>query len=276
MLFRSLCAVVFLILPMLVAQISAQDPRSVPVIDTSRPMVTVDLTHTFDKDTIYWPTEAGFELEKGPAGVTERGYFYVANRFRSAEHGGTHIDAPIHFFKGRSTVDQISLKRLVGDGVVIDVTKECEQNADFQIGVRELRKWEEENHRQLVDVIVLLKTGFGRHWKDRKKYLGTEDSGPEAVANLHFPGLDPQAATWLVENRAIKAIGIDTASIDYGQSRRFQSHVKLFEKNVPAFENLANLDKLPERGFSVIALPMKIGGGSGGPLRIIAISYTDP
>ena len=117
----------------------------------------------------------------------------------------------------------------------------------------------------------MLKTGFGRRWADRAAYLGTDKSGASAVADLHFPGLAPEAARWLVEHRAIKAIGIDTASIDHGQSQTFQSHVTLFKHNVPAFENVANLDKLPAAGATVIALPMKIGGGSGAPLRIIAI-----
>ncbi|HEX4899203.1 MAG TPA: cyclase family protein, partial [Pyrinomonadaceae bacterium] len=92
-----------------------------------------------------------------------------------------------------------------------------------------------------------------------------------AVAKLHFPGLHPDTARWLVTNRSIKAIGLDTASIDFGQSIKFESHQILFEKDIPAFENVANLDKLPARGFSVVALPMKIKGGSGGPLRIIAL-----
>ena len=118
---------------------------------------------------------------------------------------------------------------------------------------------------------MLLRTGFGKHWPNRLKYLGTDEKGPEAVPKLHFPGLHPDAAKWLVENRSIKAIGLDTPSIDFGQSSDFMSHVILYEKNIPAFENVANLDQLPEKDFTIIALPMKIEGGSGGPLRIIAI-----
>jgi kynurenine formamidase len=91
------------------------------------------------------------------------------------------------------------------------------------------------------------------------------------VAKLHFPGLYPDAARWLITNRSVKAVGLDTASIDYGQSTLFQTHVTLFEKNIPALENVANLDQLPERGFTVIALPMKIKAGSGGPVRIVAV-----
>ena len=116
-----------------------------------------------------------------------------------------------------------------------------------------------------------MRTGFGKFYPDRKRYLGTDQRGAAAVANLHFPGLDPSAARWLTEGRNIKAIGLDTASIDYGQSKLFESHRILFARDIPAFENVANLDKLPARGFSVIALPMKIKGGSGGPLRIIAV-----
>jgi kynurenine formamidase len=119
--------------------------------------------------------------------------------------------------------------------------------------------------------ILFLRTGFGKVYPDKRKYLGTDERGAAAVPKLHFPGLDPEAARWLTTNRSIKAIGLDTASIDRGQSTTFDSHRILFEKNIPAFENVANLDQLPSDGFSVIALPMKIKGGSGGPLRIIAM-----
>jgi kynurenine formamidase len=232
----------------------------------------IDLTHPFDEQTIFWPTERGFQLEKGPAGMTSKGYYYAANRFRSAEHGGTHLDAPIHFHKDRRTVDQIPLKQLIAKGVVIDVSAQCVVDPDYEIGIADFRRWEEKQRRQLSGEIVLLRTGFGSRWPNRKGYLGTEETGPEAVAKLHFPGLAPEAARWLTQHRSIKAVGIDTASIDHGQSKKFGSHVTLFEHNVPAFENVANLDRLPDdgSGFTVIALPMKIGGGTGAPLRIVA------
>lgn len=262
----------------LAAVVSAQPPqpdnRSVTPAPAKSRLKTdrlVDLTHSFDHSTIYWPTEVGFNLIRGSAGITEKGYYYSANRFIAAEHGGTHIDAPIHFFQGGNTVDQIPLEKLVGEAVVVDVAKSCAEDADYEVDVGDLRRWEAEHNRQLSDVIVLLKTGYGRHWKNREKYLGTNKAGPAAVTDLHFPGLAPAAARWLVEHRAIKAIGIDTASIDYGQSRKFQSHVTLFKHNVPAFENVANLEVLPTVGATVFALPMKIGGGSGAPLRIIAM-----
>ena len=231
----------------------------------------IDLTHPFDEQTIYWPTEKGFLLEKGQSGLTPKGYFYSANRFAAAEHGGTHLDAPIHFFQDHRTVDAIPLEQLVGEGVVIDVREKCEDNPDYQIGIEDLRAWETEHRRQLVDVIVLLNTGYGRRWPKRKEYLGTDAIGQQAVAELHFPGLAPEAARWLVEERHIKAVGIDTASIDFGQSTHFESHVRLCEHNVPACENLADLDQLPDGPLVVIALPMKIAGGSGAPLRIAAI-----
>lgn len=231
----------------------------------------VDLSHSFDEQTIYWPTEDGFRFVKQQADFTKGGYFYAANVFTTPEHGGTHIDAPIHFFKDRHTVDKIPLDRLIAEAAVVDVSKKCDKNRDYQVGVSDLRNWEEKHGRVFKDVIVLLNTGWGAHWPNREKYLGTNESGQGAIAKLHFPGLDPEAARWLVEHRAIKAIGIDTPSIDYGQSTKFQSHITLFEHNVPAFENVANVDKLPSQGAMVIALPMKISDGSGGPLRIIAI-----
>ena len=238
------------------------------VLTTAR---VVDLTHAFDSQSVYWPTAEAFKLETDFEGMTDKGYFYSAYRYSAAEHGGTHLDSPVHFAKGRHTVDQIPLQQLMGAAIVIDVTQQCQTNADYQVSVADFQNWERRNGRIAPGTIVLLRTGFGKRYPDRAKYLGTDERGAEAVAKLHFPGLHPTAARWLTENRSIKAIGLDTASIDFGQSTLFESHRILFEKNIPAFENVANLDQLPAKGFSVIALPMKIKNGSGGPLRIVAL-----
>ena len=231
----------------------------------------VDLSHAYDESTVYWPTADTFQLEKDFAGITDKGYYYAANKFCTAEHGGTHIDAPIHFAQGRHTVDQIPLAQLIGPALIVDVSKQCAANPDYQIKADDFLRWEKENGAMPKDAIVLLRTGYGKYWPDRKRYMGTDERGAEAVAKLHFPGLDPDAARWLVEHRSLKAIGLDTPSIDYGQSTLFESHRILFEKDIPAFENLANLDQLPLKDFTLIALPMKIKGGSGGPLRVVAI-----
>jgi kynurenine formamidase len=231
----------------------------------------VDLTYSFDSQTIYWPTENGFLLEREAEGMTEKGYFYSANRIAAAEHGGTHIDAPHHFSKEGNTLDAVPLDRLMGAGVVIDVSSQCEYNPDFQIQIDVLKAWEKKQGKRLDGKIVLFRTGYGTRWPDRMRYLGTDEKGPNAVAKLHFPGLHPEAARWLASQRSPKAVGLDTASIDYGQSTLFESHVALYSKNIPALENVANLDQLPELGFTLIALPMKIRGGSGGPVRIIAL-----
>ncbi len=231
----------------------------------------IDLTYPFDSTTIYWPTEKGFVFEKGFEGVTPGGFYYTANRFWTPEHGGTHIDAPIHFSQGKKTVDLIPVDQLVGEGVLIDIAGKCSSNRDYQVQSDDFLEWEKKHGELPKGCIVLLRTGFGKFWPDRVRYMGTDERGQEAVAKLHFPGLHPDAAKWLVTNRSIKAIGLDTPSIDYGQSTQFESHQTLFAANIPAFENVANLDALPEKDFIVIALPMKIKGGSGGPLRIIAL-----
>ena len=231
----------------------------------------IDLTHSFDAETIYWPTADGFELTVDARGYTEGGYYYEANSFCAAEHGGTHLDAPVHFAEGGWSADQIPVERLIGPAVRIDVSSFCLEDADYEVTIGDFQSWEDHNGTLPEGVIVLLYTGFGRHWPHRARYLGTEAQGEEAVASLHFPGLAPEAARGLVENRSIRAIGLDTPSIDFGQSKQLQSHQILFKANIPAFENVAHLERLPEKDFVIVALPMKIGGGSGGPLRIVAL-----
>lgn len=231
----------------------------------------VDLSHSYDDSTVFWPTADDFELSVDFEGITDKGYYYAANTFCTAEHGGTHIDAPVHFSQGKASVDEIPLDRLMGPAVLVDVSERCAADADYQVTVADFEAWEKRNGPVPDGAIVLLRTGFGRFWPDRVRYMGTDERGPEAVAKLHFPGLAPEAARWLVANRTIKSIGLDTPSIDFGQSTHFESHQALFAAEIPAFENLANLDRLPTTGFVIIALPMKIAGGSGGPLRIVAI-----
>jgi kynurenine formamidase len=247
------------------------EARQTPIHQTLARARWVDLTYAFDEQTIYWPTASSFELIRGHAGQTEAGYYYAANDFSAAEHGGTHLDSPIHFYESGMPADEIPLRRLIGEGVVIDVSERCAAAPDYQISVDDLRGWEEAQGRELTDTLVLLRTGWGGRWPERERYLGTAEFGDEAVAKLHFPGLHPEAARWLAEERSVRAVGIDTASIDYGQSKLFASHVALFEHDIPVFENVASLDALPDQGFTVVALPMKIRGGSGGPLRIVAL-----
>jgi len=229
----------------------------------------VDLTHSFSESTIYWPTDTvGFQLEELASGPTEGGWFYSSYSLTSAEHGGTHLDAPIHFSEGGLTADAIPLAGLIGEAAVVDVSDRV--SADYLVSVEDLAAWEEQ-YGQLPDGgILLLRTGWGTRWSDRSSYLGTPLVGAKAMPALHFPGLGPEAARWLVDNRGIVAVGIDTPSIDYGQSADFRSHVILYSENLSGFENVANLEALPATGAFVVALPMKIEGGSGGPLRIVA------
>ena len=230
----------------------------------------VDLSHDYSADTVFWPTGEGFTLEKVADGVTEQGYYYAANNFAASEHGGTHIDAPVHFAQGHPTVDQIPLEQLVGEAVVVDVTAAAAANADYRVTTADFETWEKSHGAMPDGAIVLIRTGYSAFWTDAARYLGTADRGPDAVAKLHFPGLHADAALWLVQSRRIKAIGLDTASIDYGQSSLYETHRTLYERDIPAFENLTHLDRLPARGAFIVALPMKIKGGSGAPLRAIA------
>lgn len=227
----------------------------------------VDLTHAFDETTLYWPTANPFALEVVAEGRTPAGW-YAANAFCAAEHGGTHLDAPVHFAEGERAAHEIPLEDLIGPAVVVDVPV-GEDDPDREIEVADFVAWESGNGPLPERAIVLLRTGWGERWPDPGRYLGTAARGADAVADLHFPGLSEAAARWLVD-RDVRAVGIDTASIDRGQSSDFRAHRTLAAENVPIFENVANLTRLPARGALVVALPMKIARGTGGPLRIVA------
>lgn len=231
----------------------------------------IDLTHDFEKETHHWPNVDRFKLDTIFAGMTDDGYYYETFAFSGAEHAGTHIDAPIHFAEGKRSVHELEIEELTGVAIVIDVRDSVSNNRDYQISVDDLENWEEQNGKIPKDAIVLFQTGHDQYWADKEKYMGTAETGEAATQDLHFPGLAPEAAEWLVEHRAVKATGIDTPSIDYGPSTDFKTHRILLGESIIGFENLKDLDKLAVKGDYIIALPMKIKGGSGGPLRIVAL-----
>jgi kynurenine formamidase len=230
----------------------------------------IDLTHDLAEDSVFWPTADGFRHEVASYGPTPGGWFYSSYNLHLSEHGGTHLDAPIHFAEGKQTADQIPLERLIGPAAVIDVSAQSAADSDYRFTVEDVTKWERANGRLPDGAIVLFRTGFDKRWPDKATYLGTAERGPDAVAKLHFPGISEEAARFLADQRKVSAVGLDTASLDYGQSKDFIAHRILLGANIPGFENVANLDRLPAKGAMVVALPIKIRGGSGGPLRIVA------
>ncbi len=244
-------------------------PLSAQTIDLSR-YEMVDLTHALNARTVFWPTsEGGFELQRLAYGPTPGGYFYAANAFAMPEHGGTHLDAPIHFAEGGVTADRIPLDRLVLPAVVIDVSAQAAKDPDYRLTADDVQTFERGHGRIPAGAAVLPRTGWDERWPDRKAYLG--DDTPRDASRLHFPSFGPDVARLLVEERRVGALGVDVASIDYGQSKDFMVHRIAGAHGVPGFENLTGLGALPPTGSLLLALPIKIEGGSGGPLRAVAL-----
>ena len=230
----------------------------------------VDLSHVYDQTTLYWPTATtGFELSPLAHGLTEAGYLYTANTFCTPEHGGIHIDAPVHFSERGWTLGDVPIRRLIAPAVVIDITAQTTQDSDYQLTTEDIQIWEQTYGAVPPDGIVLLRTGWSRRWPDAESYLGDDSPGDEST--LHFPAYGAEAARVLVEQRRVSALGVDTASIDYGPSLDFKVHQIASASNVVALENLTNVDDVPVVGAWVVALPITIAGGSGGPARVMAL-----
>ncbi|MEI8102850.1 MAG: cyclase family protein [Chlorobium sp.] len=258
---------VLITLLLVCSQVSATMPNEAP--DAGK---LLDMTYVFDEKTIYWPTAEPFTLEKLDWKVTPGGWWYASNNYGASEHGGTHVDAPVHFSEKGRTIDQIPLNEWIGPAVKIDVVSKCLKNRNYQLTVKDVKRWEEKNGRLPDNVWVIMYTGIDtRYYPDRKKVLGTAKSGKEALPELSFPGFSAEVADFLVKERHIKGIGLDTPSIDHGKSKDFQVHRICFAANKLAIENIAALDKLPEKGAMLYVIPMLIKDGTGSPARIFAV-----
>lgn len=223
----------------------------------------IDLTHPLNANTPTYGGEPNAMRYERLAEINRDGY--AAGAFRVPEHFGTHVDAPGHFIKGKATVDQIEARRLIAPAVVIDVRARVTQ-PDYQLSAAEIQAWERGG--KIPDgAAVLLRTGWDARYQDAAKY---RNAGPDKVT--HFPGYSEEAVRYLLNNRKVVALGIDTLSIDYGPSRDFPVHKLSHESGLYHIENLTNLEKLPARGAFIFVGPLPIEGGSGSPARVIAIA----
>lgn len=244
-------------------------PTHAQIIDLTKSTL-VDLTHAYNDQTIFWPTSpTQFEHKELYYGETPGGYFYSAYSVAMPEHGGTHLDAPIHFFRGKDTASDIALEKLILNAVVIDVSAQARLDRNYRLTLADVLQFEKEFGDVPKGSAVLLRTDWSQHWPDTKAYLG--DDTPGDASKLSFPGFGVEAIKHLVKKRNIALIGVDTASIDYGQTKDFMVHRVIGEANIPALENLTNLAALPAKGALLIALPIKIENGSGGPARVVAV-----
>lgn len=229
----------------------------------------IDLTYSFDEHTVYWPKNLSFHRQDTARGINEKGFWYASGTFSASEHGGTHMDAPVHFASSGISVDEIPVESLIGPAIVLDIREACQQNPDYELSVQDIQQWESKHGSIEQNDLVLVQTGWGKYWPDPQKYLGSPT--PDNPLTLHFPSFSAEAMAFLVHEREVRGVGIDTASIDPGQSKDFQAHQILSTADSYAIENVAYLDQVPTRGATVYALPIKIKEGTGGPVRMIAI-----
>jgi kynurenine formamidase len=223
----------------------------------------IDLSYAINEKLVPWPGDEKWFEAKVNASVEKNGYF--TRSFWMLEHYGTHLDAPAHFPPGKATVDQIPTKQLFGPAVVLDVRAEGEKDADYRLLPARVEEWQKRHGPIPAGAIVLLRTGWASRWPDVHTYRNQDARG-----KMHFPGFSVESAKLLLERR-VSGLGCDTMSIDYGASADFAVHHLTLGSGLYHLENLADLSALPESGAFLVAAPIKLEAGSGGPVRVFAL-----
>ncbi|XP_055342319.1 isatin hydrolase-like [Paramacrobiotus metropolitanus] len=242
----------------------------------------LDLSVEFSEDTPYWPTiekkGQNFKIQETQNGYNqEYNYHFHATVFSSSDHGGTHVDALSHVNRNpvRDDIDQVPLRQFFGTAAVVDIAEKCRSNPDYELSIADVRAHESDHGRLPNGSLLFVYTGWGAKINDKPAFWGTPDYFN--LSQLHYPGVSPAAAEWLVKNRKIKVVGVETGSVDNGQGGlSLQAHAIFLSSGVNIIESVQNLDKLPARGAFVFGLPMKMKGASGSPIRLVAVGWRKP
>lgn len=233
----------------------------------------IDLGRSFDEKTQYWIDVQPFIFTKIIAEDKRDGTWYAQNEFKAGEHGGTHLDAPYHFFKQGWKVGDIPLSKLIVPAVLMDMSEEVKNNADFELKSNHIKKWEEDHGDLPEGAVLLIRYGWGKHYNNRNKYFGFEQM---SSTRLHFPGMAADGAEYLVKHRKLVGVGVDTPSVDTGRTTIYPAHIWIQGANIYILENLDLDFELPERDFTLIVMPMKITKGTGAPCRVVAMLNSSP
>ncbi|PVD24886.1 hypothetical protein C0Q70_15376 [Pomacea canaliculata] len=239
------------------------------ILSPSAGLEVIDMTLVLAKDTINWPGSPPFNFTILKRGYQTPGFWYEINYFGTAEHAGTHVDAPAHFSQSGWRVHQIPPSSLAGPAVVVDVADKATKDADYRLTIEDLQSWEDSHGRIPNKAVVVMYSGWGARYPSPSRVYNTNN--PLDASTFHFPGIHPAAAAWLASQRHVIAVGVDTPSTDYGQSTKYETHVVLGNNNVLGLENLQNVDQLPARGATIAIGLVNLKDGSGGPARILAI-----
>ncbi len=223
----------------------------------------IDLTHTINDHLPPWPGDKK-SFEAMPNATFDRDGFFTRS-FWSLEHYGTHLDAPIHFARGGATVDEIPAEKLFGPAVLFDVRADGERDADYALPADRVAAWEKKHGAIPAGAIVILRTGRAADWDDAVKYRGLDAAG-----GMHFPGFSAGAVKVFLA-RGVVGLAADAMSVDVGASKSYEVHYLALGAGIWQVENLSDLSEIPEAGATIIAAPIKLEGGSGGPCRVFAL-----
>ena len=223
----------------------------------------IDMTYAINDHSPAWPGDTHPFTAVVLATPAKDGYF--TRKFTMLEHYETHMDAPAHFPPGKETIDQIPIQKFFGPAEVIDIRDKVAKDVNYRLTAADVQAWEARHGRIPAGAIVMLRTGWASRWPDQTRYRNMD-----AKKVMHFPGYSVAAAKLLI-SRHVSGLCIDTLSIDYGPSAHFAVHRTTLPAGLFHIENIANLDKLPAAGAFIIAAPIKLEGGSGGPVRVFAI-----
>lgn len=231
-----------------------------PVLAQQSPSKVVDLTHAYDGSFPTFDGNPGIEYEWAVE-IAKSGY--QLHKLTIFEHTGTHIDAPFHFSADGTSVDQIEPEKLVAPLVIVDITDRAREEANTAVEAADIEAWISANGDIPTGAIVALRSG----WATKVKEASFRN---DAEGNFAFPGFG-KSATDLLLTLDVVAIGVDTLSIDPGNSADFAVHNSWLPAGRYGIEALANLEELPVKGATIVVGAPKHRGGTGGPARVLAL-----
>ncbi|MDZ8236490.1 MAG: cyclase family protein [Nostoc sp. ChiQUE01a] len=222
----------------------------------------IHLSHVIDLDIPQWPGDPPVELET-VAELNNDGYYL--RRFSLGEHSATHINAPNSFYSHSIGIDQYPAQSLIVPAVVIDIREIVKANFNYALAIADVLAWEEQYGEIPAGCIVILNTGWQKKWFDKNAFFNQDAEGIS-----HFPGFGIDATQFLLQQRQIAGVGIDTHGVDPGQDNSLATNRLVLEQPRIVLENLTNLDQLPPKGSTLAIGILRLRGGSGSPVGVLA------